>query len=85
MQERGGRRALYFQQVAAFPQMAVAGNSVGEMLEFINSSGLGAIGTPDACTAQIERLWQQSSGESGPRPVLCWRGNCTQSRLVCAR
>ena len=48
----------YFQQVAAFPQMAVAGNSVGEMIEFINDSGLGAIGTPDACAAQIERLWQ---------------------------
>jgi limonene 1,2-monooxygenase len=51
----------YFQQVAAFPQMAVIGNSVGEMIEFINGSGLGAIGTPDTCAAQIERLWQQSN------------------------
>jgi hypothetical protein len=34
---------------------------VGEMIEFINGSGLGAIGTPDACAAQIERLWQQSN------------------------
>ena len=32
------------------------GNSVAEMIEFINSSGLGAIGTPDACAAQIDRL-----------------------------
>jgi limonene 1,2-monooxygenase len=51
----------YFQQVAAFPQMAVIGNSVGEMIELINGSKLGAIGTPDACAAQIERLWQQSN------------------------
>src|SRR5258708_60626 len=45
----------YFQQVAAVPQMAVAGNSVGEMIEFINASGLGPIGTADARRAQIER------------------------------
>ena len=44
----------YFQQVAAFPQMAVAGNSVGEMIEFVNASGLGAIGTPEACLTLIE-------------------------------
>ena len=60
----------YFQQVAAFPQMAVIGNSVGEMIEFINGSGLGAIGTPDACAAQIERLWQQSSGGFGAYLLL---------------
>jgi limonene 1,2-monooxygenase len=33
--------------------MAVIGNSVGEMIEFINGSGLGAIGTPDACAAHV--------------------------------
>ena len=60
----------YFQQVAAFPQMAVVGNSVGEMIEFINGSGLGAIGTPDACAAQIERLWQQSNGGFGAYLLL---------------
>src|SRR6202790_602356 len=60
----------YFQQVAAFPQMAVAGNSVGEMIEFINASGLGAIGTPEACAAQIERLWQQSNGGFGAYLML---------------
>ena len=60
----------YFQQVAAFPQMAVIGNSVGEMIEFINGSGLGAIGTPDACAAQIERLWQQSNGGFGAYLLL---------------
>jgi limonene 1,2-monooxygenase len=47
------------------PQMAVVGNSVGEMIEFINGSGLGAIGTPEACAAQIERLWKQSNGGFG--------------------
>src|ERR1700758_3142957 len=60
----------YFQQVGAFPQMAVVGNSVGEMIEFINGSGLSAIGTPDACAAQIERLWQQSNGGFGAYLLL---------------
>jgi limonene 1,2-monooxygenase len=60
----------YFQQVAAFPQMAVAGNSVGEMIEFVNASGLGAIGTPEACTSQIERLWEQSNGGFGAYLML---------------
>jgi limonene 1,2-monooxygenase len=60
----------YFQQVAAFPQMAVAGNSVGEMIDFINASGLGAIGTPEACASQIERLWQQSNGGFGAYLML---------------
>jgi limonene 1,2-monooxygenase len=60
----------YFQQVAAFPQMAVAGNSVGEMIEFVNASGLGAIGTPEACASQIERLWEQSNGGFGAYLML---------------
>jgi limonene 1,2-monooxygenase len=60
----------YFQQVAAFPQMAVAGNSVSEMIEFVNSSGLGAIGTPEACASQIERLWRQSNGGFGAYLML---------------
>ena len=59
----------YFQQVAAFPQMAVVGHSIGEMIEFINGSGLGATGTPNACAAQIDRLWQQSKGGA---PISCW-------------
>ena len=60
----------YFQQDAAFPQMAVAGNSVGEMIEFVNASGLGAIGTPEACASQIERLWEQSNGGFGAYLML---------------
>ena len=31
----------------------------------MGTSGLGAIGTPEACAAQIERLWQQSKGGFG--------------------
>jgi limonene 1,2-monooxygenase len=60
----------YFQQVAAFPQMAVVGNSVDEMIRFINDSGLGAIGTPDSCAEQIERLWKQSNGGFGAYLLL---------------
>src|SRR6476660_2335513 len=60
----------YFQQVAAFPQMAVVGNSVAEMIEFINGSGLGASRTPETYDAQIERLWQQSNGGFGAYLLL---------------
>ena len=55
----------YHQHVAAFPQMTVSGDVVGEMIEFINGTGLGAIGTPQACADQIERLWQQSKDGFG--------------------
>jgi limonene 1,2-monooxygenase len=50
----------YFQEVAAFPQMVVLGGNVREMIEFVNTSGVGAIGTVDDCAAQIDRLLQQS-------------------------
>ena len=55
----------YFQEVAAFPQMAVPGSNVKEMISFVNDSGFGAIGTPEMCTAQIERLMAQSNGGFG--------------------
>lgn len=60
----------YFQTVAAFPQMAVVGNNPREMIEFVNSSGLGAIGTPDMCSEQIERLMKQSNGGFGAYLML---------------
>ncbi len=60
----------YFQDVAAFPQMAVLGSNVREMIDFVNDSGLGAIGTPEMCRAQIERLWQQSDGGFGAYLML---------------
>jgi limonene 1,2-monooxygenase len=60
----------YFQQVAAFPQMAVNGTNRREMIEFVNASGLGAIGTPDQCAAQIDRLIAQSNGGFGAYLML---------------
>jgi limonene 1,2-monooxygenase len=60
----------YFQAVAAFPQMTVPGNNVKEMIEFVNESGFGAIGTPDRVTAQIDRLQKQSNGGFGAYLIL---------------
>ncbi len=60
----------YFQAVAAFPQMAVPGNNVREMIDFVNESGFGAIGTPDMAVAQIERLRAQSNGGFGAYLML---------------
>ncbi|MGH1504853.1 MAG: LLM class flavin-dependent oxidoreductase [Acidimicrobiales bacterium] len=54
----------YFQHVAAFPQMAVEGDDIDEMIDFVNS-GLGVIGTPDQMVEQIETLWEQSDGGFG--------------------
>jgi limonene 1,2-monooxygenase len=56
----------YFQHTAAFPQMAVGdGTTVRQCIDFVNASGLGAIGTPDDAVAQIERLHKQSNGGFG--------------------
>jgi limonene 1,2-monooxygenase len=55
----------YFQGVAAFPQMAVLGDNVREMIDFVNDSGIGVIGTPEMAAAQVERLWTQSDGGFG--------------------
>ena len=60
----------YFQSVAAFPQMAVLGGNVREMIDFVNQSGLGAIGTPDECAAQVHRLMDQSNGGFGAYLML---------------
>jgi limonene 1,2-monooxygenase len=56
----------YFQNTAAFPQMAVGdGTSVRQCIDFVNQSGLGAVGTPDDAVAQIDRLVAQSNGGFG--------------------
>jgi limonene 1,2-monooxygenase len=60
----------YFQAVAAFPQMAVPGDNVKEMIEFVNESGFGAIGTPDMAVSQIDRLMKQSNGGFGAYLML---------------
>lgn len=52
----------YFQHVAAFPQMAVQGGNIKEMIDFINEAGIGVIGTPEQARAQVQRLWDQSGG-----------------------
>ncbi|WP_224387221.1 LLM class flavin-dependent oxidoreductase [Pseudonocardia sp. ICBG1293] len=52
----------YFQKVAAFPQMAVSGDNVKEMIQFINEAGIGVIGTPDQARAQVQRLVDQAGG-----------------------
>ena len=60
----------YFQSVAAFPQMAVGGDDVKGMIDFVNDSGLGSIGTVDDAVAQIERLQAQSAGGFGAYLLL---------------
>ena len=53
----------YFQKTAAFPQMAVGdGTEVDELIDFVNDSGLGSIGTADDAAEQIDRLQKQSGG-----------------------
>lgn len=52
----------YFQKAAAFPQMAVQGGNVREMIDFVNTAGIGAIGTVEDAAAQVQRLVEQSGG-----------------------
>ena len=54
----------YFQHVAAFPQFAVQGEHVDEMIDFINDNGLGVIGTPEMFIDLMEK-WQQQAGGFG--------------------
>ena len=55
----------YFQAVAAFPQMEVGGGNIREMIDFVNDTGLGSIGTVDDAKHQIDRLIKQSNGGFG--------------------
>lgn len=59
----------YFQDVAAFPQMAVLGSKLDEMIDFVNT-GLGVVGTPDRMVEQIHKLTAQSNGGFGVYLVL---------------
>ena len=59
----------YFQNVAAFPQMAVDGGNLDEMIDFVNG-GLGVVGTPDQAIGQIEELLEQSNGGFGAYMTL---------------
>jgi limonene 1,2-monooxygenase len=59
----------YFQHIAAFPQFAVEGENVDEMIEFINGNGLGVIGTPEMFV-ELMNKWQSQSGGFGTCMVL---------------
>lgn len=52
----------YFQHVAAFPQMAVEGQNIPEMIDFVNDNGLGVIGTPDMLVDLLTKWLDQSGG-----------------------
>lgn len=53
----------YFSKVAAFPQMAMeAGDTIEQMIDYINDYGIGVIGTAEQARAQIQRLIDQSGG-----------------------
>ncbi|MET9201247.1 LLM class flavin-dependent oxidoreductase [Gordonia sp. NPDC003585] len=52
----------YLQHVAAFPQMDVRGTDKTEMIDFINTSGIGVIGTAEQAREQVQRLVDQSGG-----------------------
>lgn len=71
-----GQWFSYFQDVAAFPQMAVDGSNLDEQIDFVNG-GLGVVGTPDMAIAQIEDLLKQSNGGFGAYLTLAhnWANN----------
>ena len=62
--------------------MEVGGGNVKEMIDFVNDSGLGSIGTADDATAQIERLVKQSDGGFGCYLLLAheWANSQATSR-----
>ncbi|QNG38533.1 LLM class flavin-dependent oxidoreductase [Geodermatophilaceae bacterium NBWT11] len=59
----------YFQHVAAFPQFAVQGENVDEMIDFVNDNGLGVIGTPEMFVELMQK-WQDQSGGFGTCMLL---------------
>lgn len=59
----------YLQHVAAFPQFAVQGENVPEMIDFVNANGLGVIGTPEMLVELMQK-WQTQSGGFGTCMLL---------------
>jgi len=53
----------YFAEVATFP--IVPADIAGDPADYLISSGLACIGTPDDCIRHFERLWQGSNGGFG--------------------
>jgi limonene 1,2-monooxygenase len=58
----------YFAEVATFP--IIPPEVSGDPAEYLVSSGLACIGTPDACIRHFERLWQGSNGGFGGALLL---------------
>src|SRR5215813_13097371 len=54
--------ARYFTDVATFP---IVPADIKDPVEFLTSSGLACIGTPDDCIKHFERLWLGSNGGFG--------------------
>jgi limonene 1,2-monooxygenase len=52
----------YFTDVATFP---IVPAGIGDPVEYLTSSGLACIGTPDDCIRHFERLWLGSAGGFG--------------------
>ncbi|WP_421996254.1 LLM class flavin-dependent oxidoreductase [Reyranella sp.] len=52
----------YFTDVATFP---IVPPDIADPVEYLTSSGLACIGTPDDCIRHFERLWQGSNGGFG--------------------
>ncbi len=42
--------------------MTMPGDQIDEMINIINDTGAGVIGTPEQARAQVQRLWDQSGG-----------------------
>jgi limonene 1,2-monooxygenase len=53
----------YFTEVATFP--IIPPDVTGDPAEYLVSSGIACIGTPDDCIRHFERLWKGSSGGLG--------------------
>ena len=53
----------YFAEVATFP--IVPADITGDPADYLISSGLACIGTPDDCIRHFERLWKGSNGGFG--------------------
>lgn len=52
----------YFGKVAAFPHFGSGGASMDQMIQYMNHSGMGIIGTPAQARELIEKLVVQSGG-----------------------
>ena len=53
----------YFSEVATFP--IIPPEATGDPAEYLVSTGLACIGTPDDCVRHFERLWKGSNGGLG--------------------